>query len=381
MYLKAFTLESFRNHKKTEIQPGRRINIFFGDNAQGKTNILEAIYILATAKSHRTNDDAEMIAFNGDMFSVKGEVVRGDIPKVLRVSLGRNEGKRVAVNGDKRDQIASLIGEVNVVFFSPEDIEMIKGSPSLRRRFIDIAISQMSPSYLYNLQRYKYIIKQKNRTLKGIGKDNKLKDVLDVYNSQLVDIGSKILSKRLSVLKKLEDVTLPIHRSLTDEKESFVIEYTSNLFKDRDGVPSYDSDSDIVDVRDRLEGKLEEIKGEEIRRGVSLAGPHRDDLVFRIHDMNLRSYGSQGQQRTAAISLKMGEVELIKEDIEDYPIILLDDVFSELDGSRGRAILQLLSGEAQVFLTGVSPNAFSLPQEDISLFSVKSGEVKVVERE
>ena len=379
MYLKAFTLDGFRNHEQTEIQPGQRMNVFLGNNAQGKTNILEAIYILATAKSHRTNDDTEMIAFDKDRFLVKGEVIKGNIPKSLRISVGRNEKKKVAINGDERSQISSLIGEINAVIFSPEDIEMINGSPSLRRRFIDITISQINPGYLYNLQRYNYIIKQKNKTLKGIGKNGKLNDLLDVYNTQLVDTGSKILRKRLSVIERLEEVTSPIHLNFTDGKECITIKYVSTALNDVNRSSNSSPETDIAEVGDKLEGKLKEVRGDEIRRGVSLAGPHRDDIVFQIGEINLKSYGSQGQQRTAAISLRLGEVELIKEDIGEYPIILLDDAFSELDSLRGRSILETLSREAQVFLTGVSLDGFPAAENDTLLFSVVDGEVRAIE--
>jgi DNA replication and repair protein RecF len=201
--------------------------------------------------------------------------------------------------------------------------------------------------------------------------------LLEVYNAQLADVGSKILSKRLSIIKRLEDASSHIHKRLTDEEETIRVEYVSTVLEHKGQIPDSNSDSYVID---RLGEKLKEARGEEIRRGLSLAGPHRDDIAFHVNGINLRAYGSQGQQRTAAISLKMGEVELIKEDIGEYPIILLDDVFSELDSPRSRAILETLSKEAQVFLTTVNLNGLAVSEGDASLFLVSSGEVENYER-
>lgn len=367
MYLAESELISFRNYRRMQVSWSEKTNILMGQNAQGKTNLLESIYFLSLTKSHRTNRDKELIRF-GDSFAVlRGKEISRTGSTLLEVIL-HDKGKKVKLNGIEQLRLSDFIGTINVVLFAPEDLELIKGGPQLRRRFLDMEIGQVSPSYLYYLSRYNKILLQRNQGLKEIfGRKIDLK-VLTAFNEQLALYAPKIWLKRLSFLEKMSVWAGEIHQKITNGRENLEIGYHGSM--DLEG----EMDEEILGKR--YFSLLEENVKLEIDRGYTLYGPHRDDLTFHIDGNEVQKFGSQGQQRTVALSMKLAEIELIREEIGEYPILLLDDVFSELDASRQAHLITGFWDRCQTFITttGIEAIPKDLIQQSM-LFHIEGGEV------
>lgn len=328
MVVESLNLEHYRNYQELSIEFIDGTNILYGDNAQGKTNILEALYVCSTTKSHRGSRDKEIIQFGEEESHIKLIVRKKDVPYRVDMHLKKNKTKGIAINGLPIKRASELFGIVNVVFFSPEDLSIIKNGPSERRKFIDIELCQLDKFYLHNIVNYNKIINQRNKLLKDISFhfDKSLYDTLDVWDIQLADYGNKIIKRREEFIQQINEIIFDIHSNLSGGRESITLRYEPNV----EAVNIY---VELIKSRDR-----------DMKLKSTSVGPHRDDIGFYIKDIDIRKYGSQGQQRTAALSLKLSEIELVKKIIHDSPILLLDDVMSELDSNRQNQLLNSLKG-------------------------------------
>ncbi len=326
MYIKTLELKDFRNYDNLFMEFHNGINILYGDNAQGKTNILEAIYICGTTKSHKGSKDKEIIKLNKDESHIRILLDRDKATHKVDMHLKKNKPKGVAIDGLPIKKSSELFGIVNIVFFSPEDLSIIKNGPSERRRFIDLELCQLDKVYLYNLTNYNKIISQRNNLLKQISFNKKLLDTLSIWDMQLVGYGTQIIQRRNLFIKQLNEIVYDIHRKLSGDKEQLVIKYEPNV-----SIESFSN-------------KLADSQERDIALKMTNVGPHRDDISFLNGDIDIRRFGSQGQQRTSALSLKLAEIELVKKITQDKPILLLDDVLSELDRKRQNYLLNSIHG-------------------------------------
>lgn len=360
MIIKSLRLEDYRNYNELYIDFDSGTNILYGDNAQGKTNILEAIYLSGTTKSHRGSKDRDVINFNKDEAHIRTIVNKHDIDYKIDMHLKKNKTKGIAINGIPIKKAAELFGILNIVFFSPEDLNIIKNGPSERRRFIDIELCQLDKVYLYNLTKYNKIINQRNKLLKDLQYNRSLLDTLSVWNLQLINYGTQIIKRRSVFIDQINDIIYSIHKKLSGDREELYLKYEPNV-----EIENFDSE-------------LERSIDRDIKFKTTHKGPHRDDLNFLIKDIDIRKYGSQGQQRTAALSLKLSEIELVKKIINDTPILLLDDVLSELDSNRQNYLLNSINDiQTLITCTGLDEfinNRFSIDK----IYKVIEGEVTVM---
>lgn len=365
MQLKKLSVQHYRNYEHIEFATDHMVNIIVGPNAQGKTNLLEAIFVLALTKSHRTNHDKELIRWNEKAALLHAQIDKkyGTFQLDLTIS---QQGKRAKVNGLEQRKLSNFIGSLNVVMFAPEDLEIVKGSPGVRRRFLDMEIGQVHPAYLYDLSQYNKILVQRNNYLKQMfGSAGKM-PLLDVWNEQLAQFGTKIIKKRQSFIKKLQSWAEKIHAGITNGQERLSIAYDSSL--------SLSEEQEEAVLFDQFMIKLSQTKDQELRRGVTLIGPHRDDLRFYINDKEVQTFGSQGQQRTTALSLKLAEIELICEEVGEYPLLLLDDVLSELDRYRQTQLIETFQRKVQTFITTTGIESIDLSKlESASVIHVRDG--------
>lgn len=366
MELLALALHNFRNYQdlSTTFSPG--VNVFLGPNAQGKTNLLEAIYALALTRSHRTTTDKELIGWSGDAARINGTVERrtGNVPLELNFT---NKGKKAKVNHLDQPKLANYIGNLNVILFAPEDLELVKGAPAVRRQFIDREFSQMSPKYLYVANQYKAILKQRNQYLKQL-QSEKQSDLLylDVLTEQLVNQASELVARRLKLLTALNAAAAPIQSDITQGKEQLDIKYVSQL--------SPDELTDEQTIKTAMLERFEKIRKRELFEGVTKLGPHRDDLQFMVNDHDVAVFGSQGQQRTTALAVKLAEIDLMFQETGEYPILLLDDVLSELDTDRQTHLLTPIQNKVQTFIT--TPSLSDVAKQLIKtpkIFNVRNG--------
>lgn len=367
MFLTGIQLQNYRNYSELDLQTPNKVNVFLGPNAQGKTNLLEAIFVLALTKSHRTSKDKELIGWQADSARIAGEVDKkyGSAKLDLLFSA---QGKKAKINGLEQRKLSDFIGSLNVVMFAPEDLEIVKGTPGVRRRFLDMEIGQVQPGYLYTLQQYGKVLQQRNNFLKASYPGGANQTMLDVWNMQLAEHGVKIMKKRKHFIHKLQTFAEQIHAGITNGAEQLTIEYR----------PSFDTDAlqDETVLFDQFMIKLTQVKEQEIRRGVTLVGPHRDDLAFFINGKEAQTFGSQGQQRTTALSLKLAEIELINEEIGEYPLLLLDDVLSELDQKRQTQLIETFQSKVQTFITTTSLDSVNVSKlQDTGIYHVQDGRV------
>ncbi|MDD7268134.1 MAG: DNA replication/repair protein RecF [Lachnospiraceae bacterium] len=330
MYITNIELQDFRNYEKLSLTPDRQVNIFHGNNAQGKTNLLEAMYICGTTKSHRGSKDKEMIAFEKEESHIRIHVQKEHMPYRIDIHLKKTGKKVISVNQVPIKKYSELFGIVNFVFFSPEDLAMIKNGPQVRRQFMDMELSQIQRLYLSYLACYQKILQDRNRVLKEQPRDMNL--LLDVLDEQLVKYGSYIIEKRTEFISELKNIGQNIHNTLSGGLEKLDLCYEQN-----------------VTVEDFLTALQQNREKDKLLKNTSV-GPHKDDVVFVINGNNVRKYGSQGQQRTVALTLKLSEIRLMKEKTGENPILLLDDVLSELDQHRQQFLLTSI-GQTQTFIT------------------------------
>ena len=340
-----------------------KINIIYGDNAQGKTNILESMYVCATSKSHRGSKDREIIRFDNDESHIKLNVKKNDMNYRIDMHLKKNKPKGIAVNGIPIKRAVELFGILNIVFFSPEDLNIIKNGPSERRRFIDMELSQLDKIYLDYLINYNKVVNQRNSLLKEYafsGREDIISS-LDIWDMQLVKYGNDVIKSREKFVKEINNLVKSIHTKLSGDREQLEIIYEPC-------VKEQDFESELVRVRDR-----------DLKFKCTNIGPHKDDMCFLINGMDVRKYGSQGQQRTAALSLKLAEIELVKQIIHDTPVLFLDDVLSELDSRRQNFLLDSI-GNIQTMITCTGLDEFINNRFSINkIFKVVNGTVSSME--
>ncbi len=367
MFLNKLSLQNYRNYEHVDFSTTSNINMFVGPNAQGKTNLLESIYVLALTKSHRTHQDKEWIGWNGQKALIHGEIEKKYGPCTLDLQVSA-QGKRAKINGLEQKKLSDFIGQLNVVMFAPEDLEIVKGAPGIRRRFLDMEIGQVQPSYLHDLSQYQKVLVQRNNLLKQMNQHASFAAQLEVWNDQLVQFGIKIMKKRQSFIRKLQVWAETIHQGITNHSEQLRIVYNPSF--------AFDDSAQLPVLFDQFMIKLSQVKDQEIRRGMTLYGPHRDDLTFLINDKDVQTYGSQGQQRTTALSLKLAEIECIREEVGEYPILLLDDVLSELDTFRQTQLIETFQGKVQTFITTTGIESIKLDKlNHAAIYNVQDGKL------
>ena len=357
MFIESIELKNYRNYGELHMDFDPGTNVLYGDNAQGKTNILEAVYVCATTKSHRGSKDREIIEFGEDESHIKMQLRKDDVPYRIDMHLKKNKTKGVAVNGIPIRRASELFGIVNVVFFSPEDLNLIKNGPADRRRFIDLELCQLNRLYVHSLVQYNRVVIQRNKLLKELFFHPEYEEMLDIWDMQLVNYGRKIIGKRREFVESLNEIIKEIHRNLTGGIENIEVIYE----------PSVESEA--------LEESLFRNRDRDLRMKMTSSGPHRDDLMVAVNGIDIRKYGSQGQQRTAALSLKLSEIYLVEKIIHDKPVLLLDDVLSELDSSRQNYLLESIH-DIQTMITCTGLDDFVSHQFTINkVFHVVAGHV------
>lgn len=325
MIIESIELQNYRNYDRLHMDFSSGTNILYGNNAQGKTNVLESVYLGCTTKSHRSAKDRDMIRFGEEESHIKLNVRKDGVPYRIDMHLKKSKAKGIAVNGLPVRRASEIFGIVNVVFFSPEDLSIIKNGPAERRKFIDLELCQLNKMYVHSLTSYNRVLIQRNKLLKELYFRPEYEDTIDVWDTQLVRYGKEIIRFRRDFISHLNEIICEIHGKLSGRKEQLRI--------------VYDPDS----TEEELENKVFSGRDADKKQKNTLHGPHRDDIGFYIGDIDIRRFGSQGQQRTAALSLKLSEIELVKKMVKDYPILLLDDVLSELDGERQQALLAAIT--------------------------------------
>ena len=351
MYIKNIKLKNFRNYENQEINLENKINIFYGDNAQGKTNILEAIYLCALGKSFRTKKEKELILFSKENSFIEINYQKKD--REGKINLEINNKKYFYLNNIKLKKLSEILGNINIVLFSPDDINIIKGVPENRRKFLNIMISQLRPNYVYNYNLYLKILEQRNNYLRQIKFENKNKELLEIWNQQLTICAENVYNYRKEFIEKILNKINNIHSKITEEKEKINIKYISN-FKNKEEFLKELKESEDIDIQ----------------KGYTTKGIHRDDFEIYINNNKLNIYGSQGQIRSFILSLKLSELEIIYDEIGEYPILLLDDFMSELDEKRRVGFLNSVK-DAQVLITCTD----KLVDNMWITFNVKNGHV------
>ncbi|MGP1599286.1 DNA replication/repair protein RecF [Peptoanaerobacter stomatis] len=357
MIIKSLVLSDFRNIENINIEFGQGLNIIYGDNAQGKTNILESIYAATTTKSHKNSKDKEMITIGKDESHVRIIFNKNGLDRKVDMHLKKSKSKAMAIDGIPVHKSSDVFGIAQLILFSPEDLNMIKNGPAERRRFIDMELSQINRIYLYNLSKYNKILVQRNNLLKQISNDMNILDTLDVWDEQLVQVGAEIIKNRRKFISELDEIIKPIHSRLTGGKEELQIEYNPNV------------------IEEDFSDKLKRGRSSDIYNKTTLIGPQRDDVTFYINKNDVRKYGSQGQQRSTALSLKLSEIELFKKKTGDNPILLLDDVLSELDRSRQNYLIESI-GDIQTIITCTGLEEFvENKKADGRIYKINSGKI------
>ena len=364
MYIKNIELKDYRNYESLSLEFDEKLNIFLGRNAQGKTNLLEAIYITALGKSFRTNKDTELIRFDQEFAKVKIEKQKDEIDGSVEIIFNKNQKKYAKVDGQKIRRTSELLENVYIVIFSPEDLKIVKDEPEKRRKFIDRELCQIRPAYYENLSNYKKTLVQRNAYLKEFEID---KSALDIWDCQLARYGARIMKYRSEFIERISEFASNIHSGITGGKENLRIVY----------APNVEEKENVRTQEDFFYEIIKKSQENDLRQRSTTRGPHKDDIEFFIDDINARSFGSQGQQRTAALSLKLAEIDIIKEVSGHTPILLLDDVMSELDLQRQEFLVKTLSG-VQLFITTTEISDKLLAQlPKGNIYYIDSGKVRI----
>ena len=357
-------MKQFRNYENACVEFKKNINIIIGNNAQGKTSLIESMYVLSTTKSHRTSKDSQLILFGTDFARIEADIKREQDDFSLSLVLSK-KGKKASYNGIVQKKLSDYVGKLIVVMFAPEDLSLVKGGPQYRRRFMDMEIGQLSPSYLFHLGQYSKLLKQRNELLKQLRINRQNELLLDVITEQLVPHAVYVLNKLIEFLKQLESFCKDFHGEISKQKEEIQLDYI-NSFKNIE-----------LDEESILQ-KYRELYDQDIQLGSTNLGPHRDDFSVSINGINTHQFGSQGQQRTASLSMKLAEIELIYSVLHEYPILLLDDVLSELDDTRQTQLLNTIKNKVQTFIT--TTNIDGIDDEVIELadiFTINNAEIRI----
>ncbi|MCI7594937.1 MAG: DNA replication/repair protein RecF [Lachnospiraceae bacterium] len=371
MIIQSLELSNFRNYSALTMEFDSGTNILYGDNAQGKSNILEAIYVSATTKSHKSSKDKDIVNFKEEEAHIRTYLEKDNIQTRIDMHLRKNKSKGIAIDGIKIKKAAELLGILNVIFFSPEDLSIIKNGPSERRRFVDMELCQLDNFYLYNLNHYNKIVNQRNKLLKDLYLNPSLKETLNIWDMQLISFGSKIIERRQIFINQLNEIISEIHNNLSGGREKLRLQYEPEV------------------TIEEYENKLTSSQEKDIKLKMTTVGPHRDDFSFLVtkidkdeeyidETIDVRKFGSQGQQRTAALSLKLSEIELVKRITKDTPVLLLDDVLSELDSNRQNYLLNSI-GNIQTIITCTGLDEFINNRFKINrIYKVTNGSVELM---
>ena len=358
MYIDKIKLKDFRNYSELELEFNNKVNFILGQNAQGKTNLLESIYITSIGKSFRTSRDTEMIGFRKDFARVYCETSRNDMDGSVEIIIDRAGKKFVKLDGVKIKRASELLKNVYIVIFSPEDLKIVKDEPEKRRKFIDRELCQIKPSYYDSLSNYRKVLLQRNNYLKEEIIDP---SILDIWDMQLAEYGARVMRHRSEFIETLNLISSEIHGKITDGRENLQLKYSPNS-----------------DLKDNLYEIIKKSSDNDIRQRTTTRGPHKDDLEFYIDGINVRSFGSQGQQRTCALSLKLAEINIIEDETGEKPILLLDDVMSELDSMRQKFLIKSLE-DIQLFITTTEMSDRLLEEfPEKSIFKVTDGKAEKI---
>ena len=349
MYINKIKLQNFRNYKNQEIELNKNLNVFYGNNAQGKTNILEAIFLCAFGKSFRTNKEKELICLEEEVLNTEINYQKSDREGKIRIAISNK--KQIEVNGVKIKKLSELLGNINIVIFTPDDIQILKNGPSERRRFLDMMIGQLRPNYVYNLNNYLKTLEQRNNYLRQIKEEEKPEEMLEIWDEKLAEYAVNICKYRTEFIQKIKNKIVEIHSKITNEKID--IEYITECLNKENYL-------NLLKQRRKLD----------IIKGFTTKGIHRDDFKVYINDKEIEIYGSQGQHRTAVLSLKLAELYVIYDEIGEYPILLLDDFMSELDESRRKSLIENIN-DTQVIITCTD----KMELKSGKIFYIESGKV------
>jgi len=362
MIIKKLLISNFRNYEKAEVQFHEKVNLITGENARGKTNLLEAIYLSSLGKSFRAAADNEMIRFGEESCHIKVIAERDNEDKIVEITIGTAE-KSIKVDSQKIKKTAEMVDHILIVVFSPEDLRIVKETPERRRKFIDRELCQIKPAYYANLVMYKRVLAQRNACLR---EGTNVEEMLGVWDEQLIHYGTAIIAERERFIQKLDKLGGKIHKDITDGKETLTIQYKASIPYQKDPQK----------LKEHFEAALCETRLKDIARGATSRGPHRDDLDIRFNDIDMRHFGSQGQQRTAALSMKLAELALIEEETGEKAVLLLDDVLSELDAGRQTFLIRSMAA-VQIFITAAEIS--ETIQESFAngkVFEIKDGRIE-----
>lgn len=367
MILKKISLLNYRNYEKVSLNLNDKINIFIGNNAQGKTNILESIYVLALTKSHRNTNDYNLIHYNKDSSKIEGKVKRKNLIDTLEIRLTKTD-KKVFKNKTNIKKISDYISNLNVILFTPDDLEIIKGSPSIRRNLLNIEISQISNRYINTLNEYNKILKTRNEYLKMLYVNHfSDKKYLDILTDKLIEKAIEIYKERKQFIDAINCNIEPIYYEITGIHD-LSIKYINNC-----DIEEYSEEK----IKEKLQKKYRENYKRELLQGMTLYGPHRDDFEFFIKEENLKMFGSQGQQRLSVICFKLSEINIFKENTEDSPILLLDDIFSEIDKTKKNKLIKFINKDIQTIITATDLKGISKKIiEESTIFKVAAGKIE-----
>ena len=365
MHLQGLDLRHFRNYTDLSLACDLHTNVFIGTNGQGKTNLLEAIYYLCVARSCRESQDRDLVRMGSDHFLIRGTGRSAEGREVeVQIRYARQAGKKVFVNESPRRNLSDLYGILAAVVISPDDRRLVQGSPSSRRRFLDIAISQSNAAYLSALQEYRRVVRQRNEALRALQENPGRMGDLDVWNAPLVALGSRIMRKRVEVIADLKDEASGIHASVSEDMERLEIDY----------APSFEFET-LADIEAAFEEALDRAASRERARGMTEVGPHRDDLSIRMNGVSLQTFGSQGQHKTAATALKLAEARFLWRQLEAPPLLLLDDIFAEIDAARTDRLMEMVPTYGQTFITTAKESDIGDYRRGITRFRVHEGAV------
>ncbi len=366
MHVENIKLINYRNYDNLYVELNGKTNIFIGKNAQGKTNLLEAIYMCARGKSFRTNRDREIINFDKTQAYIGANMNVGQFDKLIEIKMERNKTKRIKVNKTELKNYKELYSGLNVVIFSPEDLNLIKGGPQERRTFLNGEISQVKPIYHHNISRYNRVLFQRNNALKSAKFKKNISSILDVFDLQLIKLGSEIIIERNKYIKELSCISNRIHKTTTSGMENLSLKYSSNI----------DIYEDKIEMEKKYLEKLKNNIAKDIETNFTEFGPHRDDIEMFTNDKDLKTFGSQGQQRTAVLSIKLSEVELINRQVGNYPVLLLDDVFSELDEERRKYLVKSFKDMQTIITVTDAVELNDLADIEYKVFHIEDGNLK-----
>ncbi len=366
MILKKISLKNYRNILDLEIKPCENVNIIYGKNAQGKTNLLESIWMLTGTRSFRATKDKDIIKFDKDWSKITGQFFSSSRDQEIIIEI-KDMRRKAYLNGIDEGFATNIIGTFRVIIFSPMHLSLIKGGPDLRRRLIDAAICQLKPTYTRLISGYNHILRQRNSLLKSLNINSSLKDTLDIWNQKLISYGSEVIFERLKYLKDLKKISSDIYSEISQSKEKLSIDYGCCV--------KIDEKNNVDEIFSALEKKLSSNTESDISNGFTSVGPHRDDVIFSINSKPIKTFGSQGQQRSSVLAVKLSEAKYIEEKTKEKPLVLLDDVMSELDLYRREYITEKIK-DYQVFITSCE-DIKAIGNENTKKFLIDQGKVVI----